>query len=138
MDIYTDGALRRYPTFLVGAWCYYIIGKKKSLIRAQIEDYKGITNNRMEMQAVIEALKATNEQNITLYTDSQYVVLGLKRNCYSKTNVDLWNQMKTVTQGKNIKVVHVMGHQDNVGNNIVDLTMRNMLDPLVKELKNEN
>ena len=70
--------------------------------------------------------------------DSQYVVLGINRNFVSKTNKSYWRDLKQALTIKHsqIKVHHVMGHQDNVGNNIADLSMRAMLDELVAKRKN--
>lgn len=138
VTVYTDGALRRYKTFIVGAWAFYMYNTDAGFSHAEIEEYQGITNNQMETKAVTQAvLAAPDHAMIDLYTDSQYVVLGINRNFVSKTNKSYWHDLKQALTIKHsqIKVHHVMGHQDNVGNNIADLSMRAMLDELVAKRK---
>lgn len=134
IEIYTDGALRRRQK-LIGAWCYFILMPDTSLTKAKVETASTITNNRMELTAVINAFKACppNSQ-ITLYTDSQYVVYGIN-NGNTKTNTDLWTTYtKVITNLKlDVTVKHVYGHQDDIGNNVVDLTMRHMIDLILKQ-----
>ena len=54
--IYTDGALRRNNQ-LLGAWCYLKLTPQKAQMVAQIDTTPTVTNNRMEITAVIEGLK---------------------------------------------------------------------------------
>lgn len=129
VEIYTDGALRRRKQ-LIGAWCYLILDQTQSIIQAKIETMSNITNNRMEITAVIKALQNCSPQtHIKLYTDSQYVIYGIK-NGNTKTNQDLWQQYQNVVSRLQLKIApyHVYGHQDNIGNNAVDLTMRQMIN----------
>ena len=74
IEIFTDGACSGNPG--IGGWGallrYKDVEKELSGGEAQT------TNNRMELTAVIEALKALKtECNITLYTDSKYVMNGI-------------------------------------------------------------
>lgn len=134
LKIYTDGALRRRKN-LLGAWCYLLLEPKKAVIEAKIETAANITNNRMEVTAVINALKACPPNSeVKLYTDSQYVVYGAAEGI-QKTNVDLWRQFNDAVKDNHLtlKVEHVYGHQNDQGNNAVDLTMRRMLDMVIKK-----
>lgn len=134
LKIYTDGALRRRKN-LLGAWCYLLLEPKKAVIEAKIETAANITNNRMEVTAVINALKACPQNSeVELYTDSQYVVYGAAEGI-QKTNVDLWRQFSDAVKDNHLtlKVEHVYGHQNDQGNNAVDLTMRRMLDMVIKK-----
>lgn len=134
LKIYTDGALRRRKN-LLGAWCYLLLEPEKAVIEAKIENAANITNNRMEVSAVINALKACPKNSeVELFTDSQYVVYGAAEGI-QKTNTDLWRQFNQVIKENNLdlNVTHVYGHQDNQGNNAVDLTMRHMLDMVIKK-----
>lgn len=143
--IYTDGALRNYrqQNWRIGAWCYYIRGPFQADIKAQIEynnSKNPITNNRMELTAIIESLMALNKNDpnikVTIYTDSQYCLYGVKTHKH-KTNQDLWARYEKLinTYKMDLTYVHVYGHQGNFGNELVDKTMRDMLDNN-DELKN--
>ena len=76
IQIYTDGACRGNPG--CGGWGCIINDngdeKEKRGYQAQT------TNNRMELTAVIEALKSTpNDTRIVIYTDSKYVMDGINQ-----------------------------------------------------------
>ena len=74
VEIFTDGACSGNPG--AGGWGALLRYKdtEKELSGAEVET----TNNRMELTAVIEALKALKKEcNITLYTDSRYVMDGI-------------------------------------------------------------
>ena len=74
VTIYTDGACKGNPG--PGGWGVLLMsdGVERELFGG--EDLT--TNNRMEMMAVIEALKALkhNKAPVTIYTDSKYVLQG--------------------------------------------------------------
>lgn len=131
--IYTDGALRRRSR-LIGAWCCLVFNQQEAQLASQIATTNNVTNNRMELTAVINGLRLCQANSqIKLYTDSQYVVYGITYG-NNKTNQDLWRQYQKLKTEKqlHIKVKHVYGHEDNIGNNVVDLTMRDMLDLVIK------
>lgn len=131
--IYTDGALRRQSR-LIGAWCCLVFNQQQAQLAAHIATANNVTNNRMELTAVINGLRLcqTNSQ-IKLYTDSQYVVYGINYG-NKKTNQDLWRQYHQLQTEKQLSVIvkHVYGHEDNIGNNAVDLAMRDMLNLVIK------
>lgn len=138
ITIYTDGALRRYSDFKLGAWCYYMYDSNGIDVKARIEDSGEVTNNRMEVQAVIEAFKqVNNNMHVHLYADSQYVLYGLARDCVSKSNQDLWHELADLitTKHLSVKTTHVYGHQGHIGNEVADKTMRVMLDQVIKKRK---
>ncbi len=101
------------------------------------------TNNKMELQAVIEAFKyligqKTTEDSIEIYTDSEYVIKGLtiwidgwiKRGWLTAAkkpvlNQEYWKELSnlkyTLEQMKNVvKMLYVPGHAGVVGNECVD------------------
>lgn len=132
--IYTDGALRNYiqTNWRIGAWCYHLETKNQSKTEAKIEYNTNpqvpVTNNRMELTAVIQALQnCTNNANVILLTDSQYCLYGIN-NLSQRSNKDLWEQYNSVARNLQITAVHVYGHKGHFGNELVDLTMRDMLD----------
>ena len=74
IEIFTDGACSGNPG--VGGWG--VLLRYKDIEKELSGGEKETTNNRMELTAVIEALKALKTRcNITLYTDSKYVMSGI-------------------------------------------------------------
>lgn len=88
------------------------------------------TNNRMELQAAIEALKKIKKgTTVTVYSDSAYVILGITNwihNWRTKAkkykNEDLWNELYNLTFNKGINVIwkHVNGHAGDKWNDKAD------------------
>jgi ribonuclease HI len=91
------------------------------------------TNNRMELTAVIQALRGLDTLEADVFTDSSYVIRGItqwiwawmKRNWVSTegkdvANADLWKQLLTVTRGKKIEWKYVKGHSGIPGNERAD------------------
>ena len=99
---------------------------------------KGTTNNRMELTAVIRALKAAKEKpetsgGLTLYTDSQYVQKGItvwihnwKRNFWRTSdkkpvkNQDLWQELDALASQLPVNWTWVRGHAGNEYNERCD------------------
>jgi ribonuclease HI len=128
--IYTDGACAGNPG--PGGWGVYLIfGKHEKKIYGS-NPYT--TNNRMELTAAIEALKALKEPCVVdLYTDSTYVRNGItdwivnwKKNNWRKSdkelvkNNDLWQTLDEVLKEHSITWHWVKGHSNNKGNIIAD------------------
>ena len=129
--LYTDGACRGNPG--PGGW-------------AAILEYNGVerelsggephtTNNRMELTAVIEALRALKEScEVDLYSDSKYVIDALekgwvygwrKRNWIKSDkkpalNPDLWETLLGEMARHQVKLHWVKGHASNPKNNRCD------------------
>jgi ribonuclease HI len=130
VQIYTDGACRGNPG--IGGWGASLNynGKRKEIYGGEPET----TNNRMEMTAVIEALKALKEPSyLIINSDSKYVLNGInewlpnwkKRNWKTASrkpvkNVDLWQALDALTQAHTIEWVWVKGHSGNLGNDRAD------------------
>lgn len=130
VEIYTDGACKGNPG--PGGWGVYLRAGQ-----AQRELHGGealTTNNRMELTAVIEALKAlTRSCEVTLYTDSQYVQKGIQewvhawqRNGWKTAsrqpvkNADLWQDLVAQAQRHRIQWRWVKGHAGHEGNERAD------------------
>ena len=125
--MYTDGASRGNP----GPGGYGVILMTGSLRKELSQGYRLTTNNRMELMAVIAGLEAMKrgDLNITIYSDSQYVVKAIKEgwlsnwlkiNFKGKKNKDLWLRYHALAVNQNIKMVWVRGHAENVHNNRCD------------------
>ena len=125
--IYTDGAARGNP----GPGGYGAIlmwgDKRKELSQG----FRKTTNNRMELMAVIAALKALNRTglNITICSDSSYVVNAIEKGWLKnwirqgfkdKKNPDLWREYAQLAAPHYVKMVWVKGHADNPFNNRCD------------------
>ena len=127
IQIYTDGAASGNP----GPGGYGVV------LRAGIHEkelsggFRMTTNNRMELLAVIEGLKALKNpgQQVTIYSDSKYVVDSVEKGwvfgCVKKAfkdkkNKDLWIQYLNLHQIHNIKFIWIKGHNDHPENERCD------------------
>jgi ribonuclease HI len=126
--IYTDGSSRGNPG-PGGFGAILMWGDKRKELS---QGYRLTTNNRMELMAVIAALKALTKKNIslTIFTDSQYVVNSIEKKWLDgwikndfkggKKNKDLWKEYYTLSKNFSIKLKWVKGHADNPFNNRCD------------------
>lgn len=140
--IYTDGACRGNPG--PGGWGAIILFSKNEKILSGAEEHT--TNNRMELTAAIEALKALKEPcSVELYTDSQYVQKGItewfvkwKNNNWKKSdkkpikNVDLWQALHEYVGLHKITWHWVRGHSGTEGNEKADEIANLAIDELLK------
>ncbi len=131
IEIYTDGACSGNPGN--GGWgAVLLYNDHEKKISGSAND---TTNNRMELMAVIEGLKAikSGKLAITVFTDSKYVQNGItswihswKKNGWRSSskkpvkNVDLWQDLDQVSQKFNIDWQWVKGHAGNKYNEIAD------------------
>jgi ribonuclease HI len=96
------------------------------------QGYQLTTNNRMELMAVIAGLKALkkNGMNVTVYSDSQYVVKAIEEGWLNrwiqtsfkggKKNADLWKEYYDLSLKHRVRFVWVRGHANNPFNNRCD------------------
>ncbi len=144
IEIFTDGACSGNPG--IGGWGALL--RYKDIEKELSGGEKNTTNNRMELTAVIEALKALKTTcNITIYTDSKYVMSGItewlenwKKNSWKTANkksdvknIDLWQQLDTLISQHEIRWVWVKGHNGHIENERVDTLARNEVINLKKQ-----
>ena len=131
IKIYTDGSCLKNPGN--GGWAAIInINSEIVKISGSVKD---TTNNKMELMAPIKALQEVKKQQpIEIYTDSQYVKLGItdwihkwiKNNWQTSKkepvkNKELWIELYELTKSYEIKWIWVKAHAGNVLNEEVDL-----------------
>lgn len=139
--IYTDGACSGNPG--PGGWgAVLLYGQyRKDMSGGE----RHTTNNRMEIKAVIEALKALHEPcAVKVYSDSAYVV-----NCFQQRwiygwmkkgwinskgqpveNKELWQELWSLMQKHKVEYIKVKGHSDNELNNHCDYLAREAIKSL--------
>ena len=133
ITIYTDGACSGNPG--KGGWAAVIIEDKNEKTISGSEPLT--TNNRMELSAVINALKEVGSAELDIYTDSKYVKNGIeswiknwKINGWMTAakqpvkNKDLWLELDTLVSEKVIGWKWVKGHSNDHYNTIVDEAAR--------------
>lgn len=128
VTIYTDGSSRGNP----GRGGYGAILMSGSLKKEISQGYRHTTNNRMELMAVIAGLKALKKHglNVTIYSDSQYVVNAVEKGWLTKwlrtnfkggkKNADLWKEYHELAQKHHVRFKWVKGHAENPFNNRCD------------------
>lgn len=130
ITIYTDGACKGNPG--PGGWgvLFEYNGRQKTMHGGELLT----TNNRMEMMAAISALETLREAcEVTLFTDSKYVMQGLTEwlpgwkargwKTASKQpvkNQDLWERLDAAVQRHKIDWRWVKGHAGDPGNEMAD------------------
>ena len=140
MQIFTDGACRGNPGR--GGWgaLLQFDGEEREICGGEMLT----TNNRMELQAAIEALKVLKQTyEIDLTTDSSYVKNGITQwlakwktnnwltsNRKPVKNIDLWQELDKLTQKHNIRWHWIKGHSGHIGNEIADKLANKGIDQL--------
>ena len=130
VTMYTDGACKGNPG--PGGWGVLLCAgeNQRELFGGEAQT----TNNRMELTAAIEGLRAlTRPCKVTLYTDSTYVMQGItqwmtnwKRNGWRTAdkkpvkNADLWQALDAARAPHQVNWQWVKGHASNEGNNRAD------------------
>ncbi len=113
ITIYTDGSCLGNPG--PGGWAAVIEdnGAKRSLVGKE----NNTTNNRMEILAAIEGLQAVPAgSEVTVFSDSQYVVNTMTRSWKRNANRDLWAKLDEVAGQHEVTWQWVRGHTGNPGN----------------------
>jgi ribonuclease HI len=139
LRIYTDGGCTGNPG--PGGWAYVMIKKTFQgweIVAKNMGAQADTTNNRMEITAVIKALRALKTminvpRKATIFTDSQYVQKGItewirtwKRNSWKTSdktpvkNKDLWEELDSLASGFSLRWEWVKGHSGNKYNEMCD------------------
>ncbi len=142
VEIYSDGACRGNPG--PGGWGTLLrMNQHERELRGS---ERLTTNNRMEMTAALEGLKAlTRSCRVDVYTDSRYLCDGMsswmsgwKRKGWLKVdstqikNVDLWLELDRLSQKHEVLWHWVRGHAGHVDNERVDRLANRAIDELLR------
>ncbi|BAF69328.1 ribonuclease HI [Nitratiruptor sp. SB155-2] len=131
VSLFSDGSSLGNPG--PGGYCAILRYKDNEKIIKGGEPHT--TNNRMELKAVIEGLKALKEPCIvTVYSDSNYVVQAInswlsgwiKKDFKNVKNPDLWKEFIEVAKPHRIKAVWVKGHSGHEENERCDKIAKEM------------
>lgn len=145
ITVYTDGACSDNPG--KGGWAAILLYKQHRINLSA--GYKLTTNNRMELMAVIEALKAIKNKTlpVVVYSDSQYVVDSINKgyihqwvnkNFKNVKNPDLWKELiHLIRQFKDIKFEWVKAHHINTLNKECDRMAVNACNSETTKLKSD-
>lgn len=142
INIYTDGACSGNPG--PGGWGAVLLSGDhcKEIRGGEAET----TNQRMELQAVIEALSAlkVTGRPVNVHSDSAYVVNAFQQKWLEKwqhngwinskkepvANKDLWQQLLRLTAKNKVQIIKVKGHSGHVYNERCDELARQAIKEL--------
>lgn len=143
VDLFTDGACSGNPG--PGGWAAIL---RANQVEKELSGGAALTtNNRMELTAVIEGLKALKKKcAVTIHTDSRYVMDGASKWLLRwkqrgwKTadrkpvkNEDLWRALDQAMDGHNIRWVWVAGHSGHVENERADRLARSAISAIASK-----
>ena len=138
IELFTDGGCSGNPG--PGAWAFVAV--QNNLIKSSCSGAdKSTTNNKMELQAVINALvwaqKEASGQELRIITDSRYVQLGITQwmlnwekngwktaNKKPVKNLDLWLKLKSLNAELKPQWAWVQGHAGNTYNEACDVMVQ--------------
>lgn len=151
LTIYTDGAARNNPG--KAGWGVVIVDPEKRHVVELGGASPHATNNQMELTGAIKALEYVSShkqyvgQKIGLYTDSSYVIRGMKQWVYNwqkngwqtsqkkdVENVRLWQELVKLSQAKDIEWLYVPGHSGVPLNERTDVIATQFADHKKEEL----
>ncbi len=135
LEIYIDGSYK--PSLERGGWSYIILESNK-IIQEDFNFLESTTSQRAELTSAIKAVDYCfnfhPESELTIYTDSKYLQLGMTnwiknwiKNDWStsaKTDVankDLWEKLNFLLNHFVYEIEWVKGHSDNKWNNYCDV-----------------
>lgn len=137
--VYTDGGCLKNPGG-AGACAAVILSENKRVVKKITESYHSTTNNRMEILAIILALESLNAgDEVTVYSDSQYVIKTMLKEFKKSKNLDLWERLDKAMMGKKIRPKWVKGHNGDKYNEMCDEMCKNgMKKPTLHDTGYEN
>ena len=115
IEIYTDGACKSG----VGGWAALIL--ETSGHRDMSGKLEDTTSNRMELSAAIHSLESLpNGSEVTIFSDSEYLVKTMTQGWKRNTNLDLWESLDNLNISHKVNWEWVKGHANIPGNEYVN------------------
>jgi ribonuclease HI len=150
--LFTDGACSGNPG--PGGWAFILKHPATGRVMEASGAEPETTNNRMELNGVIEGLATLKRPcHVEIITDSQYVAKGItewmanwKRQGWQRkegkrlkpvVNVDLWQKIDSLVSVHKVHVTHVLGHNGHPENEACDRMAVDAYKQLVAEQKSQ-
>lgn len=116
--IFTDGSCLGNPG--PGGWAYVIRDGENEVEGFGAEQQT--TNNRMELMAAIQALKAlpSQPQTVVLHSDSQLLIKTMSHGWKRKKNLDLWAELDQLSAQHQVGWQWIRGHDGHTDNERCD------------------
>ena len=125
ISLFCDGSSLGNPG--AGGYCAILrFGTVEKIVSGGMAN---VTNNQMELLAVIEGLAALKEPcDVTLISDSCYVIKGInewlegwrRKNFAKVKNPELWQRYLEVSKSHKVHGIWVRGHDGHVENEMCD------------------
>lgn len=147
-EVYTDGSLKKIGKTTFGGWAFIVTRDENAIFRTGNSELN-TTNQRMELTAVVEALKYMQEnrrpnEKVIIYSDSAYLVNCYQQDWYIKweqngwqnaqhkdvANRDLWEQIIPFFDNFWYYFIKVPGHAGNYWNEECDIIAQDMANRL--------
>jgi ribonuclease HI len=128
-EIYTDGSCLKNPGG-PGGWAFTVLENKEQWTMSGGEP--STTNNRMELQAIIEALEFVQGNEYVIYTDSELTMKCATGIYKRKANKDLWERYEKALYSRKLNWVWIKAHNGNFMNEYVDRLARQEAEFLKK------
>ncbi|MBT9148122.1 MAG: Ribonuclease HI [Syntrophomonadaceae bacterium] len=127
INIYTDGSCSGNPG--PGGWAAIVVQDGRQV------ELKGsaelTTSNRMELTAAINGLDYVPEgHEVSIHSDSKYLVNTMTRNWRRYANLDLWHRLDELTAARKVKWIWVRGHSGHQGNEMANKIANEMTNNL--------
>lgn len=144
MFIYTDGSCIGNPG--PGGWAFIILKEQNNNLKDIFDQKSGgnvdTTNNRMEMTALLKALKyflrKYPNEKLQIYSDSNLIVQTINQGWKKKANQDLWLEIDKILPNINFKIDWVKAHDNNIYNNYCDQLALKKAEEFQKKSKSQN
>ena len=118
IEIFTDGSSspsRSGYGFMIRAMKRGVVLKEKHVS----EEIDQTTNNRAEIIAVIRGLQELKDRaDVTIYSDSQYVVQTMKKKWNRKTNIDLWNELDSEVNKHSVRFIWIPRESNQIADSL--------------------
>ena len=117
LRIYTDGSCEGNPGN--GGWAALIVGDAAPKVISGCEGRT--TNNRMEQTAAIKGLEAIPRgTQVTVFSDSRYLVATMTRGWKRRANQDLWGSLDELAASRRVRWKEVRAHSGHPENEFVN------------------